>query len=291
MKAEAVVEKIEVMLGFSAPPAPLKATIYDVLVGHFALPAIQAAERSEKLLVSVGRVIAARALEHELAGTLPTLILVGTTEDIVCGSCHVFPHDSPNIATAKTNRPYVDDLLGAMRGLSFQEFEKFGAAVLRELGVKQPKITSHGNDQGIDFYGHFSMGQLEQAPAPFFKLAHDVTFAFAGQAKHYPTRSVGPDVVRELVGAISLARTKTYSSETIDLFEEVEVKPFTPLLALLFTTGELTSGAVQLAASAGLIARSGRQLALYLADRGVGIEDDGTTKKFDKDKFLSWVLN
>jgi len=176
-----------------------------------------------------------------------------------------------------------------MKALTFGQFEQFGAAVLKELGVKNLHITPHGNDQGIDFYGNFSFGQLVDAPAPFFRLAHDVTLAFAGQAKHYPTRSVGPEVVRELVGAISLARTKTYSSETIDLFEDVEIKPFSPLVALLFTTGELTSGTVQLSAAAGIVAKSGRQLALYLADRGVGIEKTTSGKTFEPNLFHNWL--
>lgn len=289
MRPRLVAEHIELSLGAEAPPRPLRDAIEKVLVAEYGMMAIQAAERAEGMLEAVARVISSRAEAGAAAGTLPILTLIGTATDIVCGSCHVLPHDTPAVAVAKENRIHAESLLSAMKNLTFTQFEKFGAAVLRELGVKNPHITKHGNDQGIDFYGQFSIGQMESAPAPFFKLAHDVKFAFAGQAKHYPTRSVGPDVVRELVGAISLARTKTYSSETIDLFEDIAIRPFSPLLALLFTTGELTSGAVQLSEAAGIISRSGRQLALYLADRGVGIDRTGETKVFKTELFHAWL--
>jgi hypothetical protein len=58
---------------------------------------------------------------------------------------------------------------------------------------------------------------------------------------------------------------------------------------MLFTTGELSSGAVQLAAEAGLIARTGEQLAVFLADKSVGmIEVDGENR-FDNNAFLIWL--
>lgn len=284
-----IAEKIEIRLGVDASPTPLKSAIELVLHTEFLLPAIQAAERSERVVDAVARMIADRSATKEATGHLPILALVGSAGDVVCGSCYVLPADVPAVASAKANRIHAQALLTEMKKLSFAQFERFGAAVLRELGVQNPNITTHSDDQGIDFYGDFSFGQLQGAPAPFFKLAHDVTFAFAGQAKHYPTRSIGPDTVRELIGAISLARTKTYSKATIDLFENIAVKPFSPLLAMLFTTGDITSGATQLSEAAGIIARSGNQLALYLADRGVGIESTSAGKSFNPMLFEAWL--
>ena len=115
------------------------------------------------------------------------------------------------------------------------------------------------------------MGALHQIPSPFLKLAHDVVVLFAGQAKHYPDSSIGPEVVRELVGAVSLARTRTFSRTDLDIFEHLNLKPFSPLVTLLFTTGKITKGAAELAEQAGVIVRSGEQLAVFLADKGVGI--------------------
>jgi hypothetical protein len=56
-----------------------------------------------------------------------------------------------------------------------------------------------------------------------------------------------------------------------DLLEELGLRSLSPLLPLLFTTGTLTSGATHLAREAGIVARSGIQLAVFLADRGIGM--------------------
>jgi hypothetical protein len=173
--------------------------------------------------------------------------------------------------------------------LSFDDFEKFGARVLSEMGAKQTHITPHGGDQGIDFFGQLSLGQFHAIPAPFLKLASDVVIALVGQAKHYPTSSIGPDVVRELIGAVSLARTKTFSRPDVDIFRDLSLKPFSPLVTLLFTTGKITAGAMDLAESAGIIARSGEQLAVFLADKGVGMTQTAAGPVYDQGALALWL--
>jgi hypothetical protein len=158
------------------------------------------------------------------------------------------------------------------------------------MGASFSRITPHRGDQGIDFYGRLSLGQYQLMPSPFVKLAHDVVLLFAGQAKHYPTSTIGPEVLRELIGAVSLVRTKTYSVSEIDIFEGLDLKPFSPLVTLLFTTGTISSGAIRLAESSGIIARSGEQLAVFLADKGVGMETlESGRIEFSKTKFVAWL--
>jgi hypothetical protein len=41
----------------------------------------------------------------------------------------------------------AEGLLDAMRSLTFDEFEKFGAKVLQELGATKTHVTPHGNDR------------------------------------------------------------------------------------------------------------------------------------------------
>jgi hypothetical protein len=184
---------------------------------------------------------------------------------------------------------FVPAFLAAIRGLTFGEFESFGAKMLRELGAHSVTVTPHSNDQGIDFYGIMNFGKFQEAPIPFFRLAYDIEVFFAGQAKQYSTRTLGPDVVRELIGAISLARTKTYSRDDLNLFPGMALMPFSPLLAFLFTTGPLSSGAAQLASKAGIIARGGEQLAVFLADRGVGVTEQNGVRAFDAARFAEWL--
>lgn len=289
MKTEHIVDQLEIRIGIGGAPMGLTTAIERTLIESFGLLPIRAVERAEKVTVVVARIIAERASKSDEAGVVSTLTLLGISHDQVAGCCYVLPTDDSSVAHAKRNRQQAGQLLTAIRALTFSEFEKFGAKVLLELGAKSSRITPHANDQGIDFFGHLSLGQFQPLQAPFVKLAHDVVLLLAGQAKHYQNSSIGPNVVRELVGAIELARTETFSKQSIDVFDELRLKPFAPLVMLLFTTGGLTAGARQLAEEAGIIARSGEQLAVFLADRGVGMKPDSSGSIFDMAKFMSWL--
>jgi hypothetical protein len=289
LRADAIVERLELVIGVDGQPQRLRNVIEEQLIQHFRLPAIQAAEKAETFENAVSRLILRRYDQGVAEGIISPLTLLGSSQDVVAGSCKALPGDPPAVAQAKANRLQSKPLLSAMQGLSFRDFELFGARVLAELGAQKVKVTPHAGDQGIDFFGVLNLGRLQQAPPAFFQLAHDVEIRFAGQAKHYPQRSIGPNIIRELVGAVSLARTKTFSADRIDLFEELNLRPLSPLLSLLFTTGTLASGAIHLAREAGIVARSGVQLAVFLADRGVGMVPSAAGALFDVNAFTEWL--
>lgn len=287
--AAAVIERLEAVIALDAPPQRLRLIIERELIAHFGQPAIQAAENAERLETNVSRLISEKCAKCEKDGIIPVLSVIGTSFESVVGSCHIRSADSTEVAQAKKHRLQAEPLWKRIQDLTFSEFEHFGAKVLRLLGAQNTYVTPHSNDQGIDFYGVLNVGQLQKVPAPFFRLAHDVELRFAGQAKHYPTRSIGTSVVRELVGSVSLARHKTFSTDE-DLFEELELKPLNPLLVLLFTTGTFSSGAIDLATKLGIVVRSGRQLAAFLADCGVGMVSTGSGMAFSNSEFESWLV-
>ena len=284
-KAKDVVSKLEVAIGLAGSPIRLRDAIERVLQESFDMLEIQAIESAELLEESVKRLIA----EQEASIPSPKLSIVSKAEHLIAGYCYIYPSDSVGVVTAKRGRLNIEPLVQEIKSLTFQEFEKFGACVLRELGAKKVKVTPHSDDQGIDFYGTLSLGQNSFLPSPFGQLAHDVMLMFAGQAKHYPTKPIGPELLRELVGAVSLARYKVFTIGE-DLFEDdIKLLPLNPLVTMFFTTGRFTSGAWELAQKSGIIARSGEQLAIFLADKNVGMYDDGGKTKFDKTRFHDWL--
>ncbi len=287
--AKRILDRLEEVLGVSATPVRLTSVIEVELNTYFGFDAIVAAERAETIRDAVTKLIAIRSLQADEQGISPTLVVIGSAADHVVGACHVLPTDDARIAAAKIARKHQAALLARIRSLTFSEFELFGKQVLKELGAKKSRVTPHGGDQGIDFFGEFSLGQLHALPLPFLKLAHDVKLLFAGQAKHYPNGTIGPNIVRELIGAVSLARTKTFSADGIDIFRDLDIRPFSPVVAMLFTTGKLSAGAYHLAASAGIVAKSGEQLAVFLADRGVGIDAGSASPAFDIGLFDTWL--
>ena len=285
---KAILDRLEVVLAIDAAPLRLRDLIESELTAHFGKSSLQAAEQAERVEQKVADEIAKRQQECERQGTVARLAIAGSGSDRVLGSCHILPTDQPMVAQAKRHRLSAVPLLGRIQNLTPTEFELFGAKVLRALGAQSTYVTRQSNDQGIDFYGVMNVGQLIDKPAPFFRMVHDLEIRFAGQAKNYPLNPIGTNVVRELVGAISLARFKTFSVDE-DLFEDLELRPLNPLLALLFTTGRLTAGARELAAKSGIIARSGEQLAVFLADCGIGMSGVGGQTNFDPDTFDDWL--
>lgn len=289
MTPKILVQQLELTIGSHGGPKVLVEEIESILHEKFGVSRIAATERASCLLQSVRTRIHKKHGEAEDTGTLATLMIVGSTDEIVCGTCHILALDDEPTARAKNNRALTVDINNHLKQLNFSEFEKFGKQILFELGAGTAQVTSHSNDQGIDFFGKFNFGEFHGLPKPFYKLAHDVNLLFTGQAKHYPNSSLGPNIVRELIGAVSLARTKTHSKDGVDIFKDLDMRPFSPVVALLFTTGNLSSGARHLAAAAGMIAKDGQQLATFLADQGVGVLQDGNQVRFDEQAFGDWL--
>lgn len=271
------------------PPARLSLLIEQELFSHFGLSSAEAAEQSEVLEYRLVALIERKLAETEALGTAFDLALVGAENArMICGGAYAFPGDSEQHRKLKANRSKAKDLLAAIVSLSPSEFEGFGARVLELLGAQEVHVTRQSNDQGIDFYGVLRIGELVKAPESFFHISHRLELRFAGQAKHYPNSAVGTAVIRELVGSVSLARFKAFSSE-VDMFEELGLRPFNPLVLLLFTTGNLTKGARELAERAGILCYSGDQLSAFLADNGVGVISDGGDVQFDEGAFRAWL--
>ena len=284
MKPKDVIPKLAEVIGITGEPVRLRDAIERVLQESFDLPPIQALEQAEIFEEPIRDLIT----KDEETNPYPILTIVLSAGHLVAGYCHINPSDSSEVAAAKRSRLNIDPLLLEIRELTFQEFELFGACVLRELGAKPVWVTPHSDDQGIDFYGILSLGQNSFLPSPFGQLAHDVRLRFAGQAKHYPNNPIGPEMIRELVGSISLARHKVFTTNA-EMFDDLELLPFNPLVAMFFTTGRFTSGALELAQKSGVIAKSGEQLAVFLADRRIGMYEDKGKVRFDKDRFHAWL--
>jgi hypothetical protein len=288
MTPKAIVNALEARFGVTGAPRQVRDAIEKELLEIGVDPAT-GAEQIDQLRNKVIAEIVRRRDERESMGEIAILHIRGTQDEIVFGSSFVFSDDADQIKQAKLNRVSVDEIYAYIRSLTFAQFERFGRSVLRELGCTTAKVTPHAGDQGIDFYGDLNVGSLVGADPAILKLMHETRVILVGQAKHYPNTVIGPAIVRELVGALSLSRTYTYSRDDLDLLDDVQLRPFSPVLALLFTTGSFTKGARHLATRAGLIAFSGWQLAVFLADKGVGLVNDGGAVKFDSLAFDDWL--
>ncbi len=288
MNSTQIVDAIEAQIGITGQPSRLREAIERAMVDLFGTPPIVAAEKAERLEPAVRRIICDRQAQADEDGDLPYICLNSFSDRLVQGYCHIERAEQPEIANIKKRRLQVDPILSRIRGLTFDEFELFGSRILRELGAGSSTVTSHSDDQGIDFYGMLTLGTLFSFPAPFMKLAHNIELHFIGQAKHYPTRTVGPATVRELVGAMTLARYRVFSNDR-DPYGGFGLIALNPVVSMLFTTGAFSRGALQLAKKAGVLTCSGQQLALFLADRNVGFRVHDGRPEFENGAFAAWL--
>jgi hypothetical protein len=288
MNCRKIVTCLEHTIGIDGQPRRLREAIEEELRAHFSLPPISASELAESCEPRIHQLILEAQAQRQKTGELPVLAISSVSDRVVMGSCHVELTDPPAIATMKQRRLHVEPILQRIVNLSFAEFEQFGSRILNELGAYYSRITPRADDQGIDFYGILSLGSVFQLPPPFFQLTRDIELRFVGQAKHYPDRTVGPSVVRELVGSISLARHQVFTRGP-NFLEDLGLLALNPLLAMLFTTGRFTTGALDLARKSGLMIRSGEQLALFLAERGVGIIQVAGAPTYCEDAFSNWL--
>jgi hypothetical protein len=288
MQPKKIVDALENRLGISGTPGQLRDAVEHELLTS-GMGAASSAEQTDRQISKVILEITRRRDDRPERGEISILHLRGENAEVVHGSCFVFADDSKQIRQSKVNRRSVESIYGGIQCLTFNQFESFGRSVLKELGCTSPRVTPHGGDQGIDFYGEMTVGALVGADPAILKLLHQTRMILVGQAKHYPTTTISTATVRELVGALSLSRTVTYSRDGFDLLSGVNLRPFSPVMALLFSTGDFTKGARHLAKQAGLIAFSGLQLAVFLADKGVGLTEGESGVHFDAAKFDAWI--
>jgi hypothetical protein len=289
MKVNVLLDFVEQRIGVSGDPASL----VDLLIAYYreeeSLSELTAGERAEKEAPKLIQRLADRIAAVENGMTLPVLRIVDEVSGRVCGSCWVSDQASAEERIASSCVASVKEIIAAIHSLKPSDFEDFCAAFLSLLGATKTRVTPRSGDAGIDFYGWLKLGAFLPGDGGFSRLPDRVRFFFAGQAKHYPDTRLGPAVVRELVGAVSLARHGTTSSAQ-DLFEGMAFRPFDPLVVLLITTGGFTKGAKELAINSGIVPCDVGQIALYLAVRQVGFSITDSIAKFEPNLFMSWIF-
>jgi hypothetical protein len=131
-----ITTRLEQTVGSTGSPRSLRSAIELELAFHFGLPAIQASEISERLEQKIAKIIAARVATCEENGITPVLTVIGSNSDRVAGFCYVLPTDQAHVTAIKQQRVHAQAILSAMKELSFDDFEKFGARALLTCPLK-----------------------------------------------------------------------------------------------------------------------------------------------------------
>lgn len=269
----------------TAPPRPVTLCGAEMALAQswYESPsvALEALEKWEPQILSL--------LQRELSqlhqtGRFATFAFNSSSPQLIQGSAFVEPSDPAEVKEAKQRRAQHSSYLAALRTLSPRQFEMLCAGVLRLFGVQHPTLTPYSADEGLDFYGRLQLDSHIMPAAVFPGIHTQLSVWMIGQAKHYLLGKVSTPDVRDLVGAVTLAKGRAFASGT-DKYADLLVRVCDPVFFLFFTTSSLTSDAWSLLSSSGVVGMDGEMLAAFLADKGVA----QSTGKFDKAALIEWV--
>lgn len=271
-------------IGPDSPPQAIKSLIEAELFKTLSKAgAVEAAE--DKLYKVIARLNHIKTRELEKGG-FPDFAFNSSSPTYIQGAYFVEPRDSADVQIAKKARARYRDVLDAIKELSFQQFEVLCAKVLSELGASDVARTPRTSDQGIDFYGKLNLGRLVPS-FPLLRLEDTISVWLIGQAKHYPSGVVQVSEVRELVGAILLARHREFT--LTDIYPNLMLRSCDPVVGLFITSGTFTRGGQKIGNESGLICKDGLQLATFIADRRKGIVEKNGELGFSQKAFFQWL--
>ncbi len=210
--------------------------------------------------------------------------LNSSNDDYVQGSCFVEPTEDEGIADAKRKRATLLRYVDEFEAIDPNDFEWLCGRTLSLFQVEEEFVTRSSADQGIDFFGRVPVGEIlkpaviDPGPEQHFKVW------LVGQAKHYQATQVSTKDIRELVGSVALAKSKVFAGKT-DPLSSLQMRVCDPVVYLFFSTGTITRDARDLLTKAGVVAMDGLQLAMFLADHGVGLADSA----FSEVTFRNWL--
>lgn len=203
--------------------------------------------------------------------------------EMVQGHCYPNSADSPELMRSKEARSHADSYRDGVRLLTATDFEAICRGILSLIGCQNAILTRASGDQGIDVFGEFTMrGRLDLT----YHLGGPdsmMNFWIMGQAKHY-TGEIGPNQIREFVGAQDLAR-RGIGYDNGEALSAFTAKPYQPVLLFFLTTGPITRGAWTLAKRTGIIVFDEEMISALLADHEVATASNA----FSPEELRKWV--
>jgi hypothetical protein len=269
-----------------APPVPIEDIIRNIIKRHPEWEVV-AEEKADLWSEEISKRLAHSSESLIGAGKQPRFSFNSVSEYMIQGSCFVEPRDSPEVKQQKLRRRSSIAYYGFLEKLTPQNFEKACVGILGLLGVPDPVLTPYRADQGIDFFGRVSFGDIT-GHGPFFPVFEsDMIVWLVGQAKHYRDSKVSTPDLRELVGSVSLGRFRAFAKDS--LLHSLNIRPCDPVIMLFFTTGEISADGWALCRKTGIVAMDGEMLSAFLSDKQVGFENNATTTEVFEENFLNWV--
>jgi len=282
-----IVKELFARIDVSAAPEPIVEIItkLSLSLGWHSGPT-EAREAAEKWQSGVETLLRHEISELTRTGRFAPLAFNSSSPAHVQGSAFIEPKDPPDLKAAKTNRAAFKSYSTALKELTPRQFEALCAGILSILGVDEPVLTPSSADEGLDFYGRLHLEKHIFRDLQFRGVERQLGIWLVGQAKHYVKGDVSTPELRELVGAVQLAKGHAFGSGR-EKYQDLNIRVCDPVYYLFFTTGRLTTNSWTLLDRSGVIGMDGEMVAIFLADHGVGLVEGC----FNDQAFKEWLTN
>ena len=202
--------------------------------------------------------------------------IIGTDDPVLKGFAVPMKSDSSEITARRKRAALAEPVREALLSLSPSEFEALWKLMVKQLGGRKFALTDRSSDGGIDFTAEFNVYRLSEslphAACEWLERTEKrSTVTIIGQAKHTPTRTLRPSILRELVGTMFLHDPDIGKGERKGS------------IGMLVTTGRFSKNAEFQARGASIILMDGEWVVSAIINFGLGISKDSGELTFNKD--------
>jgi hypothetical protein len=276
---------LQARIDVSASPRKITDHLSEICIQNGWAPnTAEAREIAERWAPQVVDILRQEYNELARKGRFAPYAFNSSSSDYVQGCAFVEPRDSEELKAEKRKRAQFKSYEAILETLTAREFEMLCVGVLNVIGIDDPILTPSSADEGIDFYGRLRLEKHIFADRQLPGLQQQLVAWLIGQAKHYKAGQVSTPEIRDLVGAIHLARSRAFGSGA-NKYNDLTVRACDPVFYLFFTTGRLTSNSWILLERSGVVGMDGQMLAAFLSDHSVGMNGG----VFDEQRLRAWV--
>jgi hypothetical protein len=275
---------VQTVLSVTDPPRPTRQVLLDITISQGWAAGADAEDKADMWLNRFKRRLAFIIAEAVEEGEYRSFTFNSSGDDYLQGYCFCEPGESDATTDAKRKRAYTIEVFEHIARLSDRDFEILSGKVIELLGVERAYVSRISGDQGIDFYGRARFSDILRPPLIDAGAEKNLYVWLIGQSKHYPRSQVSTQEIRELVGSVELAKVKIYAGGN-DPLEHLKIRLCDPVFFLFFTSGRFTRDSKDVLRRAGISAFNGLQIAQFLADQGIGLNEQG----FDPPTFQVWL--
>lgn len=217
----------------------------------------------------------------------PNLVICNSSSsDFFQGAGFLEGTEDESTREHKLRRKNIHKVWEHIKAFTDKEFEDFCAKFVILLGADDVNRTKYVGDEGLDFYGKLKLREhiWQEDRNPTVQSQLDIWII--GQAKHYKELKVATPDIRNLVGAVELARGKAFGSISKDAkYPDLNIRICDPIFRMFLTTGDISANGWQLLQASGVVGMDGLMLSAAICDRSVGRKEG----LFNKDSFNKWL--